>query len=318
MLIKKNKNELPKVVVILGPTASGKTKLGITLALKFNGEIISADSRQVYQGMDIGTGKDLKEYQVGKNKVPYHLIDVVSPKAEFNLAFYQKLAFEAIKDILKRKKLPIIVGGTGLYLQALVDNYNLSSVKPDFSKREKLEALSVLELFARIEKLKPEFAAKINNSDKNNPHRLVRYLEILENGKSVAIGKKKEKYNFLIFGIDISDDKMRSKIKQRIVSRLENEEMLEEIKRLHREGITYQRLISFGLEYKYIAQYLQDKINYDEMVDKLSTATYRFAKHQKTWFRRWEKQGKEINWLKNIKEADRLLASFLSDEQKNK
>jgi len=312
-MLKNSDNQiLPKVLVILGPTASGKTKLGVELAWKFNGEIISADSRQVYKGMDIGTGKDLKEYKVGKEKIPYHLIDVVSPQDEFNLALYQKLAFKAIEDILQRGKLPIIVGGTGLYLQAVVDNYNISNIKPDQARRTEMENLSISELFARIKKLKPDFAAKINNSDKNNPHRLVRYLEILAGGESTKNGRKESKYDFLILGINISDEKMRESIKKRIIDRLNNEAMLEEVKRLHQEGISYQKLISFGLEYKFLAQYLQKKIGYEEMVEKLSTATYRFAKHQKTWFRRWEKQGRRIDWLKDVKKANAILKKFLT------
>ncbi len=309
----KNKKKLPKIIVILGPTASGKTKFGVELAFKFKGEIISADSRQVYRGMDIGTGKDLKEYKVGKEKIPYHLIDVVSPQDEFNLARYQELAFEAIEEVLSRGKLPIIVGGSGLYLQALVDNYDLSGARPNAKKREELEALSAPELLKRIEKIKPEFAAKINNSDRNNPRRLVRYLEIIESGEVNNPRTKEQKYDFLILGIDISDEKMRVKIKDRIISRLENEEMIEEVKKLHKQGISYQKLISFGLEYKFIAKYLQKQLSYEEMLEKLSTATYRFAKHQKTWFKRFEKQGNKINWLKDFKKVDGLLNKFLAD-----
>jgi len=157
-----------KIIVVLGPTASGKTKLGVDLALHFNGEIISADSRQVYKYMDIGTGKDLSEYK----DVPYHLLDVVHPNTKFHLAKYQILAFKAIDDILKRGKTPIIVGGSGLYLQAVVDNYNLSKTKPDSKLRNRLETATVQELFLKLEKINSKFANKLNNSDRNNKRRL--------------------------------------------------------------------------------------------------------------------------------------------------
>ncbi len=300
----------PKVLVLLGPTASGKTALGVRLAFKYKGEIVSADSRQVYKGMDIGSGKDLGEYKVGKKVVPHHLIDVVSPNTEFNLAKYQKLALKAMADIIKRGKLPIIVGGTGLYLQALVDNYRLSSVKPDLGKRRELEALSREELFQRLEKLKPDFAHKLNNSDKNNPRRLVRYLEILEQGSSLEM-KKESPYDFLILGLTYPDEVLRERIVKRINTRLEQEDMLGELKRLHAEGVSWQRLLSFGLEYKFLSQYLLEKLDYENMIQKLSDASYRFAKRQKTWFKRWEKQGRVIETVSSFQEAEKKIESWL-------
>lgn len=303
----------PKVLVLLGPTASGKTALGVRLALKYKGEIVSADSRQVYKGMDIGSGKDLGEYKVGRKLVPYHLIDVVSPNTEFNLAKYQKLALKAMADIIKRGKLPIIVGGTGLYLQALVDNYRLSSVKPDLGKRRELEALSREELFQRLEKLKPDFAHKLNNSDKNNPRRLVRYLEILEQGSHLEM-KKESPYDFLILGLTYPDEILRERIIKRINTRLEQEDMLGEVRRLHTEGVSWRRLLSFGLEYKFLSQYLLGKLDYESMVQKLSDASYRFAKRQKTWFRRWKKQGRAIENVSSFQEAEKKIESWLNSE----
>jgi tRNA dimethylallyltransferase len=299
-----------KVLVLLGPTASGKTALGVRLALRYKGEIVSADSRQVYKGMDIGSGKDLAEYKVGKKLVPYHLIDIVSPNTEFNLAKYQKLALKAIADIIKRGKLPIIVGGTGLYLQALVDNYLLSSAKPDPAKRRELESLSREELFERLEKLKPDFAHKLNNSDKNNPRRLVRYLEILEQGNHLE-AKQDSPYDFLILGLTYPDEVLRERIIKRINTRLEQEDMLGEVKRLHAEGISWQRLLSFGLEYKFLSQYLLGKLDYENMLQKLSDASYRFAKRQKTWFRRWQKQGRVIEYISSFQEAEKKIESWL-------
>lgn len=307
---KKVNTNKPKVLVLLGPTASGKTALGVSLALKYNGEIVSADSRQVYKGMDIGSGKDLKAYKVGKKTVPYHLIDVVSPNTEFNLAKYQKLALKAMADVIERGKLPIIVGGTGLYLQALVDNYLLSSTKPDLEKRRELEILSREELFKRLESLKPDFAHKLNNSDKNNARRLVRYLEILEQGSSLEM-KKESPYDFLILGLTYADEILRARIIKRINDRLDQEDMLGEVKRLHAEGVSWRRLLSFGLEYKFLSQYLLGRLDYDDMLKKLGDASYRFAKRQKTWFRRWEKQGRQIYWVDGLQTAEKLIKAWL-------
>ena len=308
----------PKVLVILGTTSAGKTGLGVKLAAELGGEIISADSRQVYKGMDIGTGKDLKEYSVGSKKIKYHLIDVVSPKAKFDLAKYQKLAFKAIDDVLRRGKLPIVVGGSGLYLQAIVDNYKLSSVKPDLKVRAALEKLSIVELFARLEKIKSEFAKRLNNSDKNNKRRLVRYLEIASQDEihknkkdSVEVKDKEESsYDFLLIGLEWPDDVLKERIFGRLHDRLEKEGMIKEIERLHEEGVSWERLVSFGLEYKFVTRYILEETDYDMMVEKLGTAIYRFAKHQKTWFRRWEKQGKKIEWVKDIKEAKKIITDW--------
>lgn len=309
-------SSLPKVLVILGTTSAGKTNLGVRLAAQFNGEIISADSRQVYKGMDIGTGKDLSEYTIGKRKIKYHLIDIVSPKQKFDLAKYQKLAWAAIADVLQRDKLPIIVGGTGLYVQALVDNYKLSSVKPDPKKRARLEKLSVSELFEKLKIIKPEFAARLNNSDKNNKRRLVRYLEIIENNSSEKSESEKSPYDFLLIGRDWPDQILKTRIIERLLFRLETEDLISEVKKLHQSGVSYERLISFGLEYKFVSQYLADKLDYDVMVEKLGTAIYRFAKRQKTWLRRWEKQGKKINWVEDYSAAEKLITAWLGPLKK--
>lgn len=304
----------PRVLVILGPTASGKTALAVRLAALFKGEIVSADSRQVYRGLDIGTGKDLKEYSLGRKKIPYHLIDVVEPMEEFNVAKYQKLALKAIEDILKRGKLPIIAGGSGLYLQALVDGYALVPSKPDLKRRAELEKMSVQKLYNLLLKLKPDFAVSLNNSDKNNQRRLVRYLEIAESGSHKKPAKKKLPYEFLLIGLQTDNEKMRARIHKRIIDRLDNEDMIGEVERLMENGVSTSWLNSLGLEYRHIAWYLQDKLDYDEMVNQLSLATYRFAKRQKTWFRRWEKQGREIIWfdgLDKLKEAPKVVKEWL-------
>ena len=295
-----------KIIVILGPTASGKTKLAVELAEKFNGEIVSADSRQVYRGMDIGTGKDLAEYSV-----PYHLIDVASPKSQFDLAQYQKMAFRAIDDILKRGKLPILVGGSGLYLQAVVDNYKLSEAKQDAELRKKLEKLNAGELFKKLEKLSPNLAVKLNQSDKNNKRRLIRYLEILEQDKNFKSRKGQKKYEALLIGLSYSGEILKQRIFKRLMDRLKEQNMIGEVENLRAKGLSWKRLEEFGLEYKFISLYLQGKLQYEEMVEKLNQAIYQFAKRQLTWFKRWEKQGVKINWLKDFKKIEKLTKEFL-------
>jgi len=307
-----------KALVILGPTSSGKTGVAVKLANKYNGEIISADSRQVYRGMDVGTGKDLEEYIIGKKKITYHLIDVVNPKEEFNLAEYVKLASIAIEDILNRGKLPIIAGGTGLYLQALVDGYNLSEVKPDKKLRASLEKLSTEELLKKLKKLDKGFVENLNNSEKNNKRRLIRYIEVKSQNSKFKIQKiKNNDYNFLLIGLDLERGELNKRIYKRLIDRIEKEGMIDEVKRLHKQGVSWKRLESFGLEYKHVSWFLQEKIEYEEMIEKLNIAIRQFAKRQMTWFKRWEKilrqtqdKRRKINWIKNKKDIDKLLNNF--------
>ncbi len=303
-----------KVIVILGATSSGKTSLGIKLAALFNGEIVSADSRQVYRGMDIGTGKDLPDYQIVENgkkrKIKYHLIDVASPRSVFSLAKYQKLAFKAIDQIIAQGRLPIVVGGSGLYLQALVDNYQLSKIKPDNLLRQELEKLDKTELQERLQKINFQFFSKLNNSDKNNPRRLVRYIEILSQEAGFRAGGGPEKYDFLLLGLECPQEKLNKRIKQRLLSRLD-EGLLAEIKKLHRLGVSYARLDKFGLEYRYGARYLQEIMDYDTFVISLFQAICRFSKKQTTWFKRWQKQNRKIHWLSGLSEAKKLVRNFI-------
>jgi|SRR5680860_78853 len=308
---KGNKKNKPKVIALLGPTASGKTKIGVRLAYKFNGEIVSADSRQVYKGMDIGTGKDLPDYKYKEKHIPYHLIDVASPRSNFNLARYQKLALKAIDDILNRGKLPIIVGGTGLYIQALIENFKLSDFKSNRKLRENLEKLGAKKLYERLIKANADFAGRINHSDMNNARRLSRYVELIEQGEYLLDRKGKSNYNFLVLGMKVDNKKMREKIVSRLHKRIDEEGMTNEVETLRHDGISYKRLISFGLEYKFVSYLLQGKINQDEMREKLATAIYRFAKKQKSWFKRFEKQGQKINWIENYQEGISLVSHFL-------
>lgn len=341
----KKVNKKNKIIVILGPTASGKTKLAVELASKFNGEIVSADSRQVYRGMDIGTGKDLDEFsvilepkaiescsKVDKNemlslrsaclcrqaplqhdiiKIPYHLIDVASPKIRFDLAKYQKMAFAAIDDILQRGKLPILAGGSGLYLQAVVDNYKLSDIKSDLVLRKKLEKLSVGELFKKLEKLAPKMAVRLNQSDKNNKRRLIRYLEILGQDENFKNRKGEKKYQALIIGVKFSKDILKQRIFKRLIERFKEQNMIGEVENLQAKGLSWKRLGEFGLEYKFIALYLRGELKYEEMVEKLNIAIFQFAKRQLTWFKRWEKQGGKINWVRDNKKIEKLVKAFI-------
>ncbi len=315
-MVKKNiKKNKPKILAILGTTSAGKTGVAVKLAAKYNGEIISADSRQVYVGLDIGTGKDLAEYKIGRKKIPYHLIDVASPQTQFDLAKFQKQALVAIEDILQRGKLPIVAGGSGLYLQALVDNFDLSEVGAHSAQRDKWEALGAVKLYELITKKNPDFAGRLNNSDKHNARRLSRYLEIIENGDLKKVGKQSSSYDWLILGLEWPDDILRLRIIQRLLDRLEKEGLVAEVKRLNEEGVSSERLQAFGLEYKFVSRHLLGELSYPELVEKLGFALYRFAKRQKTWFRRWEKQGVKIDWVNDLTVAEKLIDEWRVDSK---
>jgi tRNA dimethylallyltransferase len=284
-----------KVLVIIGPTASGKTKLAIKLAKKLNGEIISADSRQVYKGMDIGTGKDLKDYGSQKEElinkrtsIRYHLIDVTSPKKRYTLADWLPAANKAIEDIFSRGKTPIVCGGTGLYIKALIEGYTLPedeilSVKVQ-DKIKKLAKLTLPQLLARLKKVDLK---TYNLVDKNNRRRVQRALEIYyQTGKpkSKVVSKKKPSYDFEITLINPPADKLRKNIKKRLKERLK-QGMVAEVKRLNQSGVSWKKLEEFGLEYRFISYYLRKKINKQELEDQLEKAIIDFTKRQMTWFK---------------------------------
>jgi tRNA dimethylallyltransferase len=280
----------PKIIVVLGPTASGKSALAVKLAKKINGEIISADSRQVYKGMDIGTGKITKKEMAG---IPHHLLDIASPKKQFSVSQYQKLANQAIKKILKKGKTPIICGGTGLYINAVVDNVVFPAVPPNYQLRKKLEKLTTTELFEKLKRLDPKRA---KNIDKNNPRRLIRALEIvLISKKPVPEIKKQRNYDVLKIGIKRQPAELKKLIKKRLLKRMKIG-MVEEIKKLHEQGVSWKRLFDFGLEYRWISLGLQKKVSQPEMVEKLNKAIVDYAKRQITWF----KHDKEIRWVNNM------------------
>lgn len=291
-----------KIIVILGPTASGKTGLSIKLAKKFHGEIISADSRQLYKGMDIGTGKVTKKEMA---KIPHYLLDVANPKKQFTVAQYKRLAERAIKKIIANKKIPIICGGTGFYIQTITDNTTIPEVKPDAKLRAELEKKSAKELFNRLKKLDPRRA---KNIDKNNRRRLIRALEIvIKSGKKIPILKSEPKCEALIIGIKHNSKELKELIKTRLFKRLK-QGMVKEIINLKKSGLSWKRLEDFGLEYRYVAYYLQNKLSYNEMVGKLQKEIEHYAKRQMTWF----KKDKRIRWITDLRQATKLIKEFLN------
>ncbi len=291
-----------KIIVILGPTASGKTGLSIKLSKKFKGEVVSADSRQVYKGMDIGTGKITKKETQG---IPHYLLDVADPKKRFDVAQYKILADKAIEKIFNKGKIPFLVGGTGFYIQSIVDNIQILNVKPDWKLREKLEKKPLPELYRMLAKLDP---ARAHNIDKNNPRRVIRALEIVLKSKRpiMPLIKNKPAFEVLLIGVKRPKKELKKLIEKRLLKRLD-EGMISEIKKLHKSGVSWKRLEEFGLEYRYVAQYLQNKLSYGQMVWHLQKATEHYAKRQMTWFKR----DKRIKWIKDTKQAEKLVKKFL-------
>jgi len=292
----------PKILVILGPTAVGKSDIAVTLAKKFNGEIVSADSRQVYKGMDTGTGKITKKEMGG---VKHYLLDVVSPQTVFNVIKYRKLAEKAIEEILAKNKLPIICGGTGFYIQALVDNPLYPDVKPDPKLRAQLEKMTTTSLLLKLQKLD---RARYESIDQANRVKIIRALEIALALGSVPKVKLEPKYDALQIGLTLKDKVLKDRILIRLKRRMESG-MISEVKKLHAEGVSWKRLESFGLEYRYLALYLQNKLTKDEMIRQLNSAIWHYARRQKTWFRR----DKRIKWFspKDIKKIEMNLRKLL-------
>ncbi|MCX7797091.1 MAG: tRNA (adenosine(37)-N6)-dimethylallyltransferase MiaA [Melioribacter sp.] len=292
------------LITILGPTATGKTKLAVRLAYHFNGEIISADSRQVYKKMNIGTGKDLDEYIVNGKLIPYHLIDIIEPTEEFNLFLFNKYFYEAFEKITSKNKIPFLVGGTGLYLHSILKGYKLNKV--DFSKEkyDNLNKLSIEELREKLKKLNPKLH---NTTDLLIKDRIIRAIIISEQ-KNSENQNNKPVINSLTIGIKLEREKIKELITKRLKYRLEHG-MIEEVKNLIAEGITYDKLDFFGLEYKYIGKYLRHELNYNDMFQKLNSAIHNFAKRQITWFRKMEREGIKIHWIEgaNFQEAEKII-----------
>ncbi|PLX84295.1 MAG: tRNA (adenosine(37)-N6)-dimethylallyltransferase MiaA [Desulfuromonas sp.] len=278
------------LIVVLGPTASGKTRLGVDLARRLDGEIVSADSRQVFRGMDIGTGKDLDEY----GEIPHHLIDIVDPGDAFSVFQFQRLAYSALENIRERGRLPVLVGGTGLYLDAVLKGYRLVEVPENPALRRQLAEHSLDELQRRLLSARPR---QHNTTDLEDRTRLVRAIEIAE-GETEAAGDlpPPPAVDPAIFGVRWERAELRRRITARLKERL-GQGMIEEVERLHAAGVPWETLEFYGLEYRFIARHLQGELNRNDMAQKLGSAIHQFAKRQETWFRRMERQGVLIHWL---------------------
>ena len=276
----------PKIIAIVGPSASGKSDLAVELAGLFSGEVISVDSRQVYRGMDIGTGKITQKEMKG---IPHHLLDVASPKRTFTVAQYKQKADVAIRSIVKRGKLPILCGGTGFYIHAVTDGVILPNVLPNPILRKQLAKLSTNELFLRLLSTDPERATTI---DGKNPRRLVRAIEIANELGKVPTLHIDPPYKTLFIGIEVPNDLLRQRIHKRLLARMD-QGMMEEVVRLHHDGCSWKRMEDLGLEYRYLARHLEGKLGYDEMLAALELEIMHYAKRQYTWFRK----NKRIHWV---------------------
>ena len=286
-------------IVVLGPTAVGKTSIGVALANHFDGEVISADSRQTYCKLDIGSGKDICEYQVDGKKIPYHLIDIVSLPTEYNVYNYQQDFYKVFKDVISRGKMPVIVGGTGMYLDAIIRDYQLVILPENEKLHQELLNTPLEELAARLLKEQPELHTKCDLLEKD---RVIKALEIIEAKKngvdSTSVDRPEIKP--LIIGTTLERPQIWENISIRLQERLDNG-MLEEVQSIHDSGITWERLEKLGLEYRYCSLFLQGKIpSKQELFEKLFIAIRQFAKRQETWFRMMEKNGVKINWLEKI------------------
>ena len=294
---------MKKMITILGPTASGKTSVAARLAAEIGGEIVSADSRQVYRRMDIGTGKDLDDYEV-KNEngevtnVPYHLIDIREPGTKYNLFEYQQDFYDVYQDIRHRGAVPILCGGTGLYIEAVLKGYKLSPVPQNQKLRDSLEGKPLNELTEMLKGLKEKNGSNMHNStDVDSCQRAIRAIEIeTYNLEHPTPRRELPPVESLIIGIDIDREERRAKITRRLKARLE-EGMVEEVKALLDEGIPADDLIYYGLEYKFLTEYLTGVTSYGEMTNRLEIAIHQFAKRQMTWFRGMERRGFKIHWI---------------------
>lgn len=309
---------MQRLITILGPTASGKTPLAVALARRVDGEILSADSRQVYRRMDIGTGKDLSDYAAGvdgktvnhsgggesvnhSGGVGYHLIDICEPGTKYNLFQYQQDFARAYEDIVSRGKQPILCGGTGLYIEAVLKGYQLSPVPQNPALRQQLEGKSLEELTRMLRELKARNGSHMHNTtDVDTAQRAIRAIEIeMAGGESGGAGGESREVggeSSLVFGLDIPRDLRREKITKRLKARLD-EGMVDEVRGLLAEGIPAEDLIYYGLEYKYLTEYVIGRLSYDEMFRQLEIAIHQFAKRQMTWFRGMERRGFTIHWI---------------------
>ena len=302
-----------RMITILGPTASGKTDLAVHLASYLKAEIISADSRQVYRGMDIGTGKDLGDYTVDGHVIPYHLIDICEPGTKYNLFRYQQDFLDCYENIRKRKIQPILCGGTGLYIEAVLKGYSLSPVPQNPELRMALAEKSLEELTVILADLKTKNHSVMHNkTDVDSCQRAIRAIEIETYNLSNPVKERScPPIDSLIIGVNIDREERRGKITSRLKSRLANG-MVEEVDGLLKSGISAEDLIYYGLEYKYVTEFLIGNITYDEMVHQLEIAIHQFAKRQMTWFRGMERRGFTIHWIDALQPMDVKIDEIMS------
>lgn len=287
-----------RMITILGPTASGKTSIAAALASRIGGEIISADSRQVYRRMDIGTGKDLADYEVGGKHIPYHLIDIAEPGYKYNLFEYQRDFHTAYDDITSRGRTPVLCGGTGLYIEAVLNGYALSPVPQNQELRDSLSAKSLDELTAMLKALKEQTGSNMHNrSDVDTVQRAIRAIEIeTYNLQHPTPEREMPGISSLVIGVDVDRETRRRRISDRLEARL-HEGMIDEVKGLLAEGVSAESLMYYGLEYKFVTEYVTGKTTYNDMLSRLEIAIHQFAKRQMTWFRGMERRGIHINWI---------------------
>lgn len=302
-----------KMITILGPTASGKTSVAAALALRTGGEIISADSRQVYRRMDIGTGKDLADYTIGDVHIPYHLIDIAEPGTKYNLFQYQQDFHTAYNDIRSRGKLPILCGGTGLYIEAVLGGYSLSPVLQNQKLRESLEGKSLDQLTQMLVQLKQKNGSNMHNrTDVDTAQRAIRAIEIeTYNLEHPTPERQMPPVDSLVIGINIDRELRREKITRRLKARLE-EGMCDEIRSLIDGGVNPDDLIYYGLEYKFVTEYVVGKTSYEEMFRQLEIAIHQFAKRQMTWLRGMERRGYTIHWIDAAQSMDEKVEAIMS------
>jgi len=300
------------MITILGPTASGKTPLAASLAREVGGEIISADSRQVYRRMDIGTGKDLEDY----GDVPYHLIDIAEPGTKYNLFQYQQDFFDAYHNIIGRGKTPILCGGTGLYIEAVLKGYKLSPVPQNPELRKSLEDKTLDELTRMLVELKRQNGSNMHNkTDVDSCQRAIRAIEIETYNLHHPVPRRElPPVNSVIIGVNIDRETRRQKITNRLKARLEGG-MVDEVRGLLDEGIPAEDLIYYGLEYKFVTEYVTGQVTYDEMFQRLEIAIHQFAKRQMTWFRGMERRGFAIHWIDALQPMDEKVKAIIQITQ---
>ena len=292
------------MIVILGPTASGKTSLAAKVALEFDGEVISADSRQVYKGLDIGTGKDLEDYIIRQKKIPYHLIDIIEPGYEYNLFEFQRDFLTAYHDIKQRNKLPVLCGGTGLYIEAVLSGFDLPPMKKDPEFEHGLQDKTIEDLVEMLKDLRPLH----NTTDMLDKQRLIKAIEIATPHPPAPspLGEGEDRVQsieYVIFGIRFEREEIRKRITERLERRLQ-QGLIEEVRKLSDSGVGPDQLKFYGLEYRFITMYLLEEITYSEMFRLLNTAIHQYAKRQMTWFRKMERSGFIIHWIDGTLDLD--------------